>query len=202
MVEQQLGMIVNSFPNFADQESLIYEYGVATHKNGDWSHSYDLFREYLGKFPSSDRTQSSWRYFLSSCLNLSKANNENYSKAKFLTDLNTVLCNQNGLSSEENREYRLLYAKLSYELGYHKEVLEQLNKYIVEYPTHESIAEAHLISALSLNQLNSDLSSYCDHLEQAIELDPELYGNSAVHLQLYNRAPLPGNAQSRARDSI
>ncbi|MDN3507362.1 MAG: hypothetical protein P0S94_00410 [Simkaniaceae bacterium] len=185
-VEEKLAVIMRTYPNFEDQESLIYEYGVAAHKNNHWHESYDLFHTYLAQFPSSDRTESSWRYFLSTCLNLSKANDKQYSKVKFLSDLNTVLSSKNGLNSEEMREYRLLYSKLSYELGYHKAVLDQLSQYIADYPNHHSVAEAHLISAMSLNQLDQNLSAYCDHLEQAIELNPEMYDNSSVHLQLYN----------------
>ena len=201
--EEKLSMIMRTYPHFEDQESLIYEYGVAAHKNGHWHESYDLFRTYLGQFPQSDRVESSWRYFLSTCLNLSKNDDPQYTKEKFITDLHKVLSNKNGLSGEETREYRLLYAKLSYELGNHQEVLTHLTEYITDYPNHPSVAEAHLVSALSLGHLDQNLSAYCDHLEQAIEMNPDMYDNSSVHLQLYNgyiTLADQGHAESELRD--
>jgi hypothetical protein len=189
MVEQDLATISQDFPQFEDRESLLYEYGLVTHQNERWGTSYQIFQDYLAQYASHERAESAWRHFLSCCLNLSKADNAEemgYSKERFLNDLEVVLSKKNGLDANETREYRLLYTKLSYEIGYHSEALVQLSKYIADYSEHDSVAEAHLLSALSLNKLNGDLTEFCEHLENAMKLNPSEYDNSSIHLQLYN----------------
>jgi tetratricopeptide (TPR) repeat protein len=205
-VESILQHIFDQHPNFEDRESLLYEYAIVSHQNEKYQTSYSALQQLFKEYPSSERKQSSWRYFLSCCLHLSK-NSEvsqdegsdqlGYSKNLFLSDLQKVLENKSSLSIDEIREYRLLYAKLAYELSYYNDSLEHLNKYIHDYPTHESLAEAHLLTALSLSKLNADPESFCTHLEKAVELNPDLYDTSPIHLQLYNayilRAQAPKN---------
>lgn len=189
-VESELRHILDHYGSFEDPESLIYEYAIVTHQNGKYDVSYEMLKRFLSDYPESDRIESAWRHFLSSCLHLSKESSEmehpTYSKDVFLTDLQKVLHNNHGLNREELREYRLLYAKLAYELNYYNESLEKLASYIEDYPNHETLGEAHLLTALSLNRLSSDLEGFCSHLEMAIELNPELYDTSSIHLQLYN----------------
>lgn len=188
-VEQALEIIFNKHPQFEDREGLLYEYALVSHENGKYEKSYQTLQQFLKDYPDSERKQSVWRYFLSCCLHLSKASETtpgSYTKTLFLSDLKKVLNNKNGLSIDEVREYRLLYSKLAYELNFYNDSLENLNAYIHDYPAHESLAEAHLLTALSLNKLNADPETFCVHLEKAIELNPELYDTSAIHLQLYN----------------
>lgn len=188
-VEGTLEIIFNKHPQFEDREGLLYEYAIVTHQNEKYTKSYESLQNFLKDYPNSERKQSVWRYFLSCCLHLSKTSETEpsaYTKNLFLSDLQKVLNNKNGLSVDEVREYRLLYAKLAYELNYYNDSLEHLNKYIHDYPTHESLAEAHLLTALSLNRLNADPETFCVHLEKAIDLNPELYDTSGIHLQLYN----------------
>ncbi len=188
--EEKLRQVVEKYSDFDDQESLLYEYSVLTHQNEKFDTSYQMFKNFLSQFPESERTQSAWRYFLSSCLHLSKEEKTDestgYSQDVFLSDLQKVLSNDNGLSSDEIREYKLLYAKLAYEQSYYNESLETLSHYVKDYAEHETLAEAHVLTALSLNKLNSDLEGFCDHLETAIKLNPNKYDTSLIHLQLYN----------------
>lgn len=189
-VEQELQSIIEKYNNFDDQESLLYEYAVVTHENEKFGISYQMFKNFLSQYSESERSQSAWRYYLSCCLHLSKDAKEDssstYSKDLFLEDLQKVLTSDNGFSSDEIREYRLLYAKLAYELNYFNESLETLNSYITDYAEHESLGEAHMLTALSLNKLNSDLEGFCDHLETAIKIKPDTYDTSLIHLQLFN----------------
>jgi len=187
-VENDLETIMREFPSFEDKESLLYEYGLVMHQNGKWRESYGIFQDYLTNFSDHPRAESAWRHFLSCCLNISKNDPDHidYSRERFLTDLKSVLSSKNGLNNDERREYRLVYAKLSYEVGYHNEALLELEQYLSEYSDHDSAAEAHMLSALCLNRLNANLEQFCAHLEKAIELNPKEYDNSAVHLQLYN----------------
>jgi TolA-binding protein len=188
-VEQKLSLIFEQYPNFEDTESLLYEYAIATHQNGNYQVSYKILQRFLKDCPDSERKQSVWRYFLSCCLHLSKSSDTSpsaYTKSLFLRDLQKVLSSNSGLSTDEIREYRLLYSKLAYELSSYHDSFEHLNQYIQDYPNHTSLAEAHLLIALNLNKLNADPENFCVHLEQALALNPELYNTSSIQLQLYN----------------
>lgn len=188
-VEQKLKQLVENSSSFSDQESLFYEYAIATHQNAHYMVSYTALQHFLTDFPESTLKDSAWRYFLSCCLHLSKSYETevtSYSKDLFLTDLQKVLSHKNGLSEDEVREYRLLYAKLAYELTYYNNALDSLKDYIQDYPKDQSLGEAHLITALSLSKLNADPVSFCTHLETALELNPNLYHTGSIYLQLYN----------------
>lgn len=202
--EEKLEVIFNKYGKFEDPESLLYEYAIVTHQNEKYSLSYDLFRKFLSSYSNSERSQSAWRHFLSCCLHLSKQESEansSYSKSVFLSDLQKVLTHDNGLNKEELREYRLLYAKLAYEQGYYSEGLDNLRSYVKDYAGHESLAEAHLLTALSLNKLGGKLEEFCEHLELAMNLNPDLYDTASVHLQLYN-AYITRAEQSSSKDVL
>jgi len=188
-VEQKLELLFDPGLAFNDPENLLYEYSVATHQNAHYTTSYGALQQFLIDFPSSSLKDSAWRYFLSCCLHLSQAAEQEpsaYSKDLFLTDLQKVLNNKSCLSEEESREYKLLYAKLAYELAHYNNALESLKEYILDYPNHQTLGEAHLIIALSLSKLDIDPEAFCTHLETALQLNPNLYHTGSVYLQLYN----------------
>lgn len=187
--EQQLKIIFDQKVTFNDHETLLYEYAVVCHENQKFETSYQVTKQFLADFPQSEKRNSAWRYFLSDCLHLSKASegkHANYTKEVFIGDLAQVLSNKQCLSQEEIREYKLLFAKLSYELSHYNDALEQLTVYLKEYPEDKSLAEAHLLMALTLSKLDADPEKFCSHLEKAIALAPEQYNSSSIQLQLYN----------------
>lgn len=187
--EQQLKIIFDQKVSFNDQETLFYEYAVVCHENQKHDISYQVLKQFLADYPQSDKRNSALRFFLSDCLHLSKSSDgktHGYSKELFITDLGFVLNNKQCLVQEEIREYKLLFAKLSYELAHYNDSLELLNAYIKEYPEDKSLAEAHLLMALTLSKLDADPEKFCTHLEKAIALSPEQYNTSSIQLQLYN----------------
>ena len=187
--ESQLKMIYDQKVAFDDRESLLYEYSVISHENQKYELSYEALKNFLGEFPTSDKKNSAWRYYLSCCLHRSKLSDQEhatYSKNLFYDDLQKVLTHGDSLSQQELKEYRLLHAKLAFELSHYNECLENLGAYISVYPSDENLAEAHLLTALSLSKIGADPEKLCVHLEKAIELSPDLYDTGAIHLQLYN----------------
>lgn len=200
----QLKILKDQKVNFSDRETLLYEYAVCSHENKKFTESYDSLKTFIADFPASEKINSAYRYFLSSCLNLSKyyeADKSNYTKQSFIGDLKKVLDQKVALNPDEHKEYNLLYAKISYELGQYSESLQTISEYIKEYPQDATLSDAYLLTALSLGKLNADPEKFCSYLEKAIELSPETYNISSLQLQLYNayvqRAKLSeGNPQN------
>ena len=186
--EAQLKVIFDQKVQFNDQETLLYEYAIVCHENQKYDTSYQVLKHYLKDFSQSEKASSAWRYFLSDCLHLSKKEDKSsfYDKKVFLEDLAAVLAHKQSLSQDEIKEYRLLFAKLSYELSHYNQALENLTSYLKEYPEDKSLAEAHLLTALTLSKLDADPENFCYHLEKAIGLAPEVYNTSSLQLQLYN----------------
>lgn len=187
--EDQLKAIYDQKVLFDDRESLLYEYAVVSHENQKFEKSYEAIKTFLNDFPTSEKKNSAWRYYLSCCLHRSKLSDNDqptYSKNLFYDDLQKVLTHGDSLSQQELKEYRLLHAKLAFELSHYNECLENLSAYISVYPSDENLAEAHLLTALSLSKMGADPEKLCFHLEKSIELSPDLYDTSAIHLQLYN----------------
>lgn len=190
LTEQKLDLINEKFPNFEDQESFLFEYGLLAHENKKWQKSYDSFRSYLTHFKGEERAEAAWKLFLSSSLHLFQSDDINYSKQTFFEDLNAVLTNENIFNHEELCEYRLLFAKTAYELERYSEALEYTHNFLLTHLNEEldqnALAEAHYLAALCHHQMQSDMFAFCTHLENALRLNPDLYDTASTHLHLFN----------------
>ena len=189
-VQEDLETLLKNYPNYEDQEGLLFEYASLTYDHQNWGKSYQSFNDFLTQYPLSERTPVAWRYFFSSALNLFKEAQENegvhYSKGAFFEDISRVLDQENVLGDDEKREYLLLQAKTAYELDLFDVAYKKLYSYIDTYQQDPSLAEAHFIAGLSSKEINHDLGPVCYHLEKALELDPDFYDTASVHLELYN----------------
>lgn len=190
ITEQKLDLINEKYPDFEDQESFLFEYGLLAHENENWQKSYDCFNSYLTQFKQEERAEASWKLFLSSSLHLFESEDTNYSKETFFQDLNAVLANEDIFNHEELREYRLLFAKTAYELEKYSEALEYTHTFLLnnlnEDLDTDALAEAHYLSALCHYNLSSDTFSFCTHLENALKLNPDIYNTASTHLHLFN----------------
>lgn len=191
--QKELEHIIQNHRDFEDQETLNLEYGLITHDNGQWQTSYSTLKNYLQSYPEGKQRNVAWKYFLSSCLNYLKANEEKnyaYSKIEFFADISEVLNEQDKnheiLTADEEKECRLLYAKTAYELDKYNESLASLNDYVDSYANDPSLGEAHFLIGLCHQKIGSDPEQFYVHTEKAIQINPELNELSSVHLQLYN----------------
>ncbi len=190
--DEKLKMIKDTYVEFDNQESFIFEYGLLAHQNERWQESYESFKVYVIDFKNSSRIDAAWKLFLSSSLNLYKHGGEesNYSKSNFYTDLQAVLEHSDCLNDAEMKDYSLLYAKISYELDYYSDALHCLQDHIFTKIDVEddplTLSEAHFIAGLCHAETGSDNSAFCMHLEQAMTINPDLYDSPSTHLRLYN----------------
>ncbi|NGX50186.1 MAG: hypothetical protein K1060chlam2_00027 [Chlamydiae bacterium] len=192
--DEKLKLIKENYHDFGGQESFAFEYGLLAHQNERWHESYRAFKSYVVQFSESSRIDAGWKLFLSSSLSLYKHSDEadenGYSKFDFFMDLQLILSHAEFFTSEEMKDYSLLFSKTAYELDYYSEALRCLQEHLFTVVTVESdpqaLAEAHFIAGLCHAELQADSSAFCMHLEEAIALSPELYDSPATHLQLYN----------------
>lgn len=190
--DEKLIEIKEKYNDFEDQESFLFEYGLLAHQNERWEESYQTFKEYVNTYPKSTRIDAAWKLFLSSSLNLYKRSDEDslYGKELFFEDLKNVLAHHHFLTSEEMKDYSLLYGKIAYEMEAYSGALHVLQDHLFTKVTEESdplaLAEAHFIAGLCHAEMQADYSAFCMHLEQAMHLNPEIYDTSTTHLQLYN----------------
>lgn len=190
--DEKLKLIKDNYPEFDNQESFIFEYGLLAHQNERWKESYESFKTYIENFDQSSRIDAAWKLFLSSSLNLYKhrSDENSYTKQEFFNDLQAVLNHSEYLNEKEMKDYALLYSKTAYELDHYSEALRCLQDHIFTKADAEedskSLAEAHFIAGLCHAETGVDHSAFCMHLEQAMTLQPELYDVPTTHLQLYN----------------
>lgn len=186
----KLEHIKETYPDFEDQESFLFEYGLAAHQSDEWENSYGTYETYLANFSDSHRSESAWKLFLSSALHLFELEDHPYTKEQFYGDLGRILHNETLFSHDELKEYRLLYAKTAYELEKYQEALDYTHEFILaslnEEIDREALAEANYLAALCHHQMQDDNFAFCNHLENALKLNPENYQNATTHLHLYN----------------
>ncbi len=200
--DEKLRIIKEEYQDFEDQESFLFEYGLLAHQNERWEESYDTFKAYIAQYDESSRVDAAWKLFLSSSINLYKEEREDYPKPLFFADLEKVLAYSAFLSSDEMKDYALLYAKTAYELDHYSKALHCLQDHIFtvleDGEKTDTLAEAHFIAGLCHAETGSDPSAFCMHLEEAMLLKPDLYDSPPTHLQLFNAyISLAGYGESR-----
>ena len=192
LAEQELHQILLD-NKFDDKQSLYLEYGLVTHENSNWNECYSTFKLFIDLYPKSEHRNVAHKYYLSSALNRLKDienNQDGYNKSNFYDDLNFVLNEQsskkNVLSSDEEKDCRLLLAKTAYELKRFSISSKQIESFIKDYPVDANMAEAFLILGICHQNLDSDPELFYSNIEKAISLNPDFSNQSSLHLQLFN----------------
>lgn len=189
--EAELAQIMQD-AQFEDKASLFLEYGLVCHENEKWPESYTTLKTYISLYPEGEHRNVAWKYFLSASLNRLKHldSDSAYSKSLFYDDLALVLNEQSTskeiLNPEEEKDCRLLSAKTAYELQRYSVAASQLDAFIKDYPTDQTVGEAHLLLGISHQNLDADPELFYSNIEKALALNPQLTDQSSLHLQLYN----------------
>ncbi len=190
LVQEELAKIMQKFPNFAEQESLLFEYALVVHEKKQWEDSYQRFKEFLNKYPSSTYKNIASKYYLSSCFHLQQNPNDQktitYSKEDFARDLHRIIYKSSILNEDELKDYKLLYGKVLFQIGKYQDSLELFKKYAEDHPDGAGLSELHYYMALNHFQLGSSPHQFYSHMEKALTLDPSLQEDVAVQLQMYN----------------
>ena len=186
---EKLTLVEKGYPSFEDRESLLFELAHTNYELENWSESRTQFDAYLKEFPEHERSSSAWKFFLSDCLHLHQGEH-NYPVEYFYRDLSATLMHEEILSADEQRDCRLLQARIAYELSRYQESLDLLSNSVlgtIDEETHkEALAEAYFLTALNHQALGGNPAEFCLHVENALTLAPEVYSTSNTHLQLFN----------------
>lgn len=188
----RLEYVLQHYPNFECHDALILEYGLITYEMGLYETARKQLKTYLTDYAEMGQEEVAWKYFLSSSLNLldlvnkDPAQRYSYTKEQFVQDMEFILNTSQFLSIEEKRECRFAKAKMQYELQDYKAALFELSTYFTDYEKSDTLADAHLLSALCYNKLEQSSDRFTFHAEEAIKTSTSKQDLSSIHIELYN----------------
>lgn len=184
-----LNQLVKDFPDFPEQETVLYDQAVLLSKTEHWNESRSAFLSYLLKFPTTPHSNAIWASIVhSSVQELKKATPElvNDKKQQLATDLSQALTLTNLFSSDEESAYQFLLGQLMFDLNHFSESAIELNRFCQKYPQHPSVPEAFLLQALAHRELKSGPDLFIPAAEKALTLVDDFKQKTALRLQLFN----------------
>ncbi|MGH2612704.1 MAG: tetratricopeptide repeat protein, partial [Rhabdochlamydiaceae bacterium] len=184
-----LNQLLRDFPNFPDQEILLYDQALLLSKTQQWGASRSVFISYLEKFPSTPHSNLIWASIVhSSVQELKEAGEENVQEKKeqLATDLTQALILSNLFSSDEESAYQFLLGQLMFDLNHFSESISELDRFCQKYPHHPSVPEAYLLQALSHRALKSAPELFISAAEKALTRSEDSRHKTALHPQLFN----------------
>lgn len=199
-----LNQLVQDFPNMPDLETILYDQALLLSKTEQWHASRSAFISYLGRFPSTPRSNLIWASIVHASVQELKAADEehiSFKKEQLVTDLTQALTFAHIFSVEEEAAYQFLLGQLMFDLGHYSEALCELDRFCKKYPHHSSIAEAYFLQALSHQELKSDPEHAIPAIENALAKAESATQKTALRLQLFN-AYLSSKQYDKAADNL
>lgn len=188
--EKILARIIQEYPHYEQIETTLLEHGIVSYNNEHWGQSYTSFLTFLNNYPSNPQINLAWKYLLSIGFHLVQNETQNkelnFEKEDLYLLLSKVLSKEKVLSPEEHQECLLLQCQLGYDLKKYHEILPLLQSYINSASNHETIPEAHLLSALCYYKQQEHFDLFCHHATKAFQSESPFMHNASVHLEMYN----------------
>lgn len=184
-----LDRLMKSFPDFPDQETLLYDQALLLSRTEQWSASRSAFLSYLGRFPSTPHSNLIWSSIVHcSIQELKKASDDQLfeKKEQLASDLAQALALSSLFSPEEEASYQFLLGQLMFELYHFSEAIQELSYFCQKYSDHPSIPEAYLLQALSHRELKSNSELFIPVAEKALALSDDPAHQTTLRLQLFN----------------
>ncbi len=184
-----LDRLIRDFPNFPDQETLLYGQAQLLSKTQQWEASRSAFISYLEAFPSTPHVNMIWVSIVNSSVQeLKSAGDENIQEKKeqLAADLAQALALSDLFSSDEEAAYQFLLGQLLFDLNRFSESISALDHFCSRHPHHPSVPEAYLMQALSLHELKSPPEVFIPAAENALARSEDSTHKTALRLQLFN----------------
>lgn len=184
-----LNQLLKDFPNFPDQETLLYDQALLLSKTQKWDESRSAFISYLGRYPSTPHANLIWASIVHSSIQRLKEVSQDEmleKKAQLASDLTQALTLSDLFSPEEEASYQFLLGQLMFDLQQFKEAVQELDRFCQKYPEHPSASEAYLLQALSHRELKSDSQLFIPVAEKALGVISDQTQKTVLRLQLFN----------------
>ena len=184
-----LNQLLKDFPNFPDQETLLYDQALLLSKTEQWGASRSAFISYLGNYPATPHSNIIWASIVhSSIQEVKQATEENVreKKEQLAADLTQALAAPHLFSTDEEAAYHFLLGQLMFDLNRFSDSSEQLERFCANYPNHPSAGEAHLLQALAHKELKSEPAVFIPIAEKALERVDDPKYKTILRLQLFN----------------
>ncbi len=201
---RDLNQLLKDFPDFPDQETLLYDQALLLSKTEQWSESRNAFIAYLKRFPSTPHSNLIWSAVVHSSIQaLKRAAEDQISEKKELlaSDLAQALTICDLFSPEEEASYQFLLGQLMFDLHHFKEAAIELDRLCQKYPNHASLSEAYLLQALAHRELKSEPQLFISVAEKALALSENPTHKSTLRLYLFN-AYLATKEYDKAADNL
>jgi outer membrane protein assembly factor BamD (BamD/ComL family) len=199
-----LDKLVRDFPNFPDQETLLYDQAVLLSKTQQWGASRSAFISFLGKFPFTPHAHMIWASIVHSSIQELKDAQDADIRAKkdqLAADLVQALTVPGLFSLDEEASYQFLLGQLMFDLSHFAQSIAELDRFCKAYPEHPSVPEAYLLQALSHHELKSPAELFIPAAEQALATSRDLARKTALRLHLFNTY-LEGKQFDKAADNL
>ncbi len=196
----RLHEILDRFPSHLINEIALFNYAQVLLALENFEKGKEALESYLNRYPDSPRAKTLWQnlvYASSELLKTSEKGEQDALKANLVTVLQQAI-KASDSDDDSIRNFRAHLAQLIFELGQHREALEQAEEYLRLYSNHPSAREMRLIQISCHLNIGSPIESLIDSFEAALhnEQNPDL--QSRLHLQLFNAYLILENYESAA----
>ena len=184
-----LNELLRDFPDFPDQETLLYDQALLLSKTQQWEKSRSAFISYLEKYPMTPHSNLIWASIVHSSVQELKGSTQDRvqeKKEQLVSDLSKALTLSNLFSRDEEAAYQFLLGQLKFDLGLFLESVMELERFSEKHPQHPSVPEAHLLMALAHRELKSGPELFIPAAEKALRGTDDPKHKTALRLQLFN----------------
>ncbi len=171
------------------REVVLYDYALVLEKENNWTETCDTLLTFLREFPHSAHARSAYAHLIYASveeLNLADEHTVQAKKEQLVALLGGVLTKDFSFIDEEKREHSLLYARLLCELERFSEAISGLEKYLIAYADHPSIADAHMLLAIAYQDDLDNEALFTEHIEKALELRADVQDKNKIYKKLFN----------------
>jgi tetratricopeptide (TPR) repeat protein len=184
-----LNDLLRDFPDFPDQETLLYDQALLFSKTQQWEKSRTAFIAYLEKYPTTAHSNLIWASIVHSSVQELKGSTTDQmqeKKQQLVSDLSKALTLSNLFSKDEEAAYQFLLGQLKFDLSQFSESVVELEHFCDKHSQHPSVPEAYLLIALAHRELKSNPELFIPAAEKALRGTDDPKHKTALRLQLFN----------------
>lgn len=183
--------LLNEFPDFEKIDTVEFDRNVMFFKQGRWDDSRKGFIEFVQKYPNSSDITIALQYIPNSTLQLLDEAEKlhipsDQLREQLIADMQLVLNAPGGVTQVQKAKYWLKMGRTFYDLKRYQNAMNTLAAFIKEFPKDQNIYQAHLLMALSCQQVCQDPKDFITHAEKALNYNTEFPDRDRLQQNLFN----------------
>lgn len=183
--------LINEFPDFEKIDTVEFDRNVMFFKQGNWEESRKGFIEFAQKYPNSSDINVALQYIPNSTLQmLDEAEKmhvpSDQLREQLIADMQLVLNAPGGVNQSQKAKYWLKMGRTFYDLKRYQNAMNILTTFIKEFPKDPNVYQAHLLMALSCQQVCQEPKDFVLHAEKALAYNTEFPDRDRLQQNLFN----------------